>query len=109
MPVDVARHAYFSTCKYIADQLMSLATSLELKSVTVIGMRNLALDTEACIEYAENSVTLINDSADLCTSAFTPLRQLCALFVEWGWERFLRNEDRIYAFGGVKPRVALFL
>jgi hypothetical protein len=109
MPVDVARHAIFSTCKYIADQLTSLVADPELKAVTMVGMQNFALDIDACLEYAENSASLINDVDHLCTSAFGPLRQLTKLFTAWGWEGFLRPTDRMAHFQAVKPTLALHL
>eukprot|EP00039_Didymoeca_costata_P011887 m.168756 g.168756 ORF g.168756 m.168756 type:complete len:195 (+) comp15322_c0_seq3:1949-2533(+) len=109
MPLDVARAAYFETCKYVAAQLTGFVSDPETKKVNPNGIKNFQIDVEACEQYAANSPESIADCKDLFAGAFTPLQQLVTLFCNWDWSAFLNPKHRAAQYGHVDPLIALHL
>ena len=53
MPVDVARAAYFSSCKYIAERLLGLLLDPALRAFTMDGLLTFMIDIETAEKCRE--------------------------------------------------------
>ena len=75
MPVDVARHAYFNTCKYLSSQLMGFIGSPSTRKINISGIHSFALDVEACEEYA-HMCPFVEPGDELLAAVFDTPRQV---------------------------------
>lgn len=90
MPVEVARHAYFQTCKYIAFQLLLSLNGPATANVNHNGFEAFALDLEMCEEYALNCPISTDETDDgMFGMVFNKLRQLVSVFLDWDLEGVL--------------------
>eukprot|EP00051_Salpingoeca_urceolata_P029566 m.6941 g.6941 ORF g.6941 m.6941 type:complete len:806 (-) comp2777_c0_seq2:85-2502(-) len=106
LPIDVARAAYFSTCKYISGQLIGLISNPQIKRINLNGIKNFALDIGTCEQYAENC-PLVRRGDELFQGVFVQLRELVDLFLHWDWETFLGHQGRAEKYSHLKPHAAL--
>ncbi|EDQ87312.1 uncharacterized protein MONBRDRAFT_27374 [Monosiga brevicollis MX1] len=87
MPTEVARAAYFNTCKYIGQRLISQVEDPEIKKINLNGIKSFEVDVATCEEYAD-TCPVIEAGDQLLKGAFVQLRELVDVFLRNDWDKF---------------------
>eukprot|EP00730_Choanoeca_flexa_P020174 TRINITY_DN9864_c0_g1_i1.p1 TRINITY_DN9864_c0_g1~~TRINITY_DN9864_c0_g1_i1.p1 ORF type:complete len:771 (+),score=183.97 TRINITY_DN9864_c0_g1_i1:103-2415(+) len=106
MPMEVARVAYFNSCKYIGNRLLSLVSAPEIRKVNMNGIRSFAVDVATCEAYANNN-QVVAESDQLFKDVFIHLRELVDVFLNEDWDRFCEPNVRRQYYPHLKPEIAL--
>ncbi|KAI8789097.1 exocyst complex component 6B-like isoform X3 [Biomphalaria glabrata] len=86
----VAKTACMSACQHIASRLMALMLDNEVKLLSMGAFHQFNLDVMQCEQFAASAP--IPDSNDgTLQMAFTDLRQLLDLFINWDWSVYLAD------------------
>ncbi|XP_013074832.2 exocyst complex component 6B-like isoform X5 [Biomphalaria glabrata] len=90
LPEKVAKTACMSACQHIASRLMALMLDNEVKLLSMGAFHQFNLDVMQCEQFAASAP--IPDSNDgTLQMAFTDLRQLLDLFINWDWSVYLAD------------------
>ncbi|CAG5125629.1 unnamed protein product, partial [Candidula unifasciata] len=86
----VAKTACMSACQHIASRLMALLLDSEIKQMSMGALQQFNLDVMQCEQFAASEP--VPDSGDgTLQMAFTDLRQLLDLFINWDWSVYLAD------------------
>ncbi|XP_059159349.1 exocyst complex component 6B-like isoform X2 [Physella acuta] len=90
LPEKVAKTACMSACQHIASRLMALLVDNDIRQMTMGALQQFNLDVMQCEHFAASEP--VPDSNDgTLQMAFTDLRQLLDLFINWDWSVYLAD------------------
>ncbi|XP_012936001.1 exocyst complex component 6B isoform X2 [Aplysia californica] len=90
LPEKVAKTACMSACQHIASRLMALLQDNDIRQLSMGALQQFNLDVMQCEQFAASEP--VPDSNDgTLQMAFTDLRQLLDLFINWDWSVYLAD------------------
>ncbi|KAJ8316919.1 hypothetical protein KUTeg_004823 [Tegillarca granosa] len=109
LPEKVAKTACMSACKYISSKLMEFLLDNEVKQITMGALQQFNLDLMQCEQFAASEPVPGNNDGTLLL-AFTDLRQLLDLFLNWDWSVYLADYGQPKSkYLRVQPHAAISL
>ncbi|XP_056156047.1 exocyst complex component 6B isoform X2 [Lampris incognitus] len=109
LPGKVAQTACMSACKHISTSLLQLLLDPEVRQISIGALHQLNADIRECESFARAG-PVAGFQGDTLLLAFSDLRQLLDLFVQWDWSTYLADYGRpTCKYLRVNPHTALAL
>uniref|UniRef100_A0A665VPV0 Exocyst complex component n=1 Tax=Echeneis naucrates TaxID=173247 RepID=A0A665VPV0_ECHNA len=109
LPGKVAQTACMSACKHISTSLMQLLLDPEVRQISMGALHQLNTDVQECESFARAG-PVAGFQGDTLLLAFSDLRQLLELFVQWDWSTYLADYGKpTCKYLRVNPHTALAL
>ncbi|XP_034941407.1 exocyst complex component 6B isoform X1 [Chelonus insularis] len=109
LPAEVAQVACKSACSHIAEAILNILISDDLKQISMGALQQVNLDTIQCEQFAASEPVLGLPEGSLL-AYFARLRQLLDLFMSWDWPTYFHDyghESSKYHL--VTPNMAVLL
>uniref|UniRef100_H3CIW2 Exocyst complex component n=1 Tax=Tetraodon nigroviridis TaxID=99883 RepID=H3CIW2_TETNG len=109
LPGKVAQTACMSACKHISTSLMQLLLDPEVRQISMGALHQLQNDVKECEGFARAG-PVAGFQGDTLLMAFSDLRQLLDLFLQWDWSTYLADYGKATCkYLRVNPHTALAL
>uniref|UniRef100_A0A6Q2XNC5 Exocyst complex component n=1 Tax=Esox lucius TaxID=8010 RepID=A0A6Q2XNC5_ESOLU len=109
LPGKVAQTACMSACKHLASSLLRLLLQPDVRQVSLGAMQQFNNDVKECERFARTD-PVPGFQGDTLLLAFSDLRQLLDLFIQWDWSTYLADYGRpTCRYLRVSPHTALVL
>ncbi|XP_029695562.1 exocyst complex component 6B isoform X1 [Takifugu rubripes] len=109
LPGKVAQTACMSACKHISTSLMQLLLDPEVRQISMGALHQLYIDIKECEGFARAG-PVAGFQGDTLLLAFSDLRQLLDLFLQWDWSTYLADYGKpTCKYLRVNPHTALAL
>ncbi|XP_077597850.1 exocyst complex component 6B [Stigmatopora nigra] len=109
LPGKVAQTACMSACKHVSTSLLQLLLDPEVKQVSMGALHQLNADVDECEGFARAG-PVAGFQGDTLLLAFSDLRQLLELFIQWDWSAYLADYGKASCkYLRVNPHAALAL
>lgn len=90
LPDEVAQQACCAACEHIANSIMGLMLSDDVKQISMGALQQINLDTIQCEQFAA-SEPIPGSEEGVLLRYFADLRQLLDLFMTWDWPTYFHD------------------
>ncbi|KAJ8008530.1 hypothetical protein DPEC_G00105830 [Dallia pectoralis] len=109
LPGKVAQTACMSACKHLASSLLKLLLQPDVRQVSLGALQQFNNDVKECERFARTD-PVPGFQGDTLLLAFSDLRQLLDLFIQWDWTTYLADYGKpTCKYLRVNPHTALVL